>query len=107
MPYIQDAPRKAVSIHTLQAMHNAGEKIAMLACYDASFASMLEICEVDVMLIGDSLGNVIQGHSSTLPVTIDHMVYHTEAVVRGSKRALIVSDMPFAAYATRAQAFES
>ena len=79
----------------------------MLACYDANFAAMLDYCGVDVLLVGDSLGNVLQGHSTTLPVTIDHMAYHTESVARGNKNALIVADMPFATYATPTQAFDN
>jgi 3-methyl-2-oxobutanoate hydroxymethyltransferase len=105
MTYLQEPVRKTVSILTLQAMRDAGERIAMLACYDASFAAMLDRCGVDVLLVGDSLGNVIQGQSTTLPVTIEHAVYHTEAVVRGNRTALVVSDLPFATYATPAEAF--
>jgi 3-methyl-2-oxobutanoate hydroxymethyltransferase len=73
----------------------AGEKIAMLTCYDASFAALLDEAGVDTLLIGDSLGNVVQGQTTTLPVTLEHMIYHTEAVVRGSQRALVVADMSF------------
>ncbi len=76
----------------------AGEKIAMFTCYDASFARLLDGAGVDTMLIGDSLGNVIQGHDSTLPVTIADIAYHTAAVKRGSSRAFIVADMPFGTY---------
>jgi 3-methyl-2-oxobutanoate hydroxymethyltransferase len=79
----------------LAKMKEAGEKIAVLTCYDASFAKLLDACGVEVMLVGDSLGMVVQGHESTLPVTLDHMAYHTAAVVRGSQRALVVADMPF------------
>jgi 3-methyl-2-oxobutanoate hydroxymethyltransferase len=69
----------------------------MLTCYDASFAALLDSAGVDSLLIGDSLGNVIQGHESTLPVTLDDMIYHTRCVVRGAKRAFIIADMPLAA----------
>src|SRR5262249_16099989 len=72
-----------------------GIKIAMLTCYDASFAAVLEEGGVDTMLVGDSLGNVLQGHESTLPVTLRDIVYHTECEARGSKPAFIVGDMPF------------
>ncbi|MDV6343077.1 MULTISPECIES: 3-methyl-2-oxobutanoate hydroxymethyltransferase [unclassified Nitrosomonas] len=80
---------------TLQKMHSAGNKIAALTCYDATFAVLLENAGVDILLIGDSLGNVIQGHTTTLPVTLDDMIYHTQCVVRGSNKAFIMVDMPF------------
>jgi len=92
----------------LQKMAHDGGKVAMLTCYDASFASLLDQAGVDTMLIGDSLGNVIQGHDSTLPVSLDEMAYHTRCVVRGSKRAFIVADMPFGSFqVSPAQAFEN
>jgi 3-methyl-2-oxobutanoate hydroxymethyltransferase len=71
----------------------------MLTGYDASFAALLERCGVDVILVGDSLGNVLQGQKTTLPVSMEHMVYHTECVARGCSRPLIVTDMPFGSYA--------
>jgi 3-methyl-2-oxobutanoate hydroxymethyltransferase len=83
------------TLTTLKAMHVRGDKIAMLTCYDASFATLLDGQGVDVLLVGDSLGMVLQGFDSTLPVTLDDMVYHTASVVRGSKQAFIVADMPF------------
>jgi 3-methyl-2-oxobutanoate hydroxymethyltransferase len=79
-------------------MRAEGEKIAVLTCYDASFAALLERNGVDVLLVGDSLGNVLQGHSSTLPVTLEQMAYHTGCVARGAKRPFIVADMPFGSY---------
>ena len=82
----------------LQTMRDKGEKIAVLTCYDASFAALLEAQGVDVLLVGDSLGMVLQGHETTLPVTLDNMVYHTACVVRGAKQAFIVSDMPFGTF---------
>lgn len=87
-----------VSLTTLQKMAQDGNRIAMLTCYDASFAAVLEEAGVDTLLVGDSLGNVLQGHDSTLPVTLRDMVYHTQCVVRGSKRAFIVADMPFGTF---------
>ena len=87
-----------VTLTNLQKMAQDGSKIAMLTCYDASFAAVLEEAGVDTLLIGDSLGNVLQGHESTLPVTLRDMVYHTECVARGSKRAFIVADMPFGSF---------
>jgi len=83
------------TLNTLHTMHSKGEKIAMLTCYDASFAQLLEAAAVDVLLVGDSLGMVLQGHSSTLPVSMEEMVYHTACVARGAKQAFIVADMPF------------
>lgn len=75
-----------------------GEPIAMVTAYDATFAGLLDAAGADMLLVGDSLGMVVQGHESTLPVTMDQMVYHTAAVVRGSERALIVADMPFMSF---------
>ncbi|QAU33611.1 3-methyl-2-oxobutanoate hydroxymethyltransferase [Janthinobacterium sp. 17J80-10] len=109
--YAQDnqneARKKTVTIPALQAMRAAGEKIAMLTCYDASFATLMDHCGVDVLLIGDSLGNVCQGQSSTLPVTIADMAYHTACVARGNKTALVAADLPFGTYATREAAFDN
>jgi 3-methyl-2-oxobutanoate hydroxymethyltransferase len=97
-----------LTLAALQKVAEDGAKIAMLTCYDASFASLLEHAGVDTLLIGDSLGNVIQGHDSTLPVTLESMVYHTECVARGSRKAFIVADMPFGTFQLGpAQAFEN
>lgn len=82
----------------LQTMRSKDEKIAVLTCYDASFAALLEAQGVDVLLVGDSLGMVLQGHETTLPVTLDDMAYHTACVARGSKQAFIVADMPFGTF---------
>jgi 3-methyl-2-oxobutanoate hydroxymethyltransferase len=90
----------------LAGMARAGEKIAMLTCYDASFATMLDGAGVDSVLIGDSLGMVIGGQSSTLAVTLDEMVYHTRCVAAGARSALIIADMSFGSYqASREQAY--
>ena len=86
------------TLSALQKMANEGDRIAMLTCYDSSFASLLDAAGVDTMLIGDSLGNVLQGHDSTLPVTLRDIVYHVGCVARGSKRAFIVGDMPFGTF---------
>ena len=99
--------RKPITIPALHAMRAAGTKISMLTCYDASFASLMDRCEVDMLLVGDSLGMVCAGHTSTLPVTLEDMVYHTASVARGNKNALLVSDLPFGSYATKEMAFES
>jgi len=107
MTYLQEASRSAITVPKLQAMREAGEKIAMLTCYDASFAALLDRAGVDSLLIGDSLGNVLQGHTTTLPVTLDDIAYHTACVARARPSALIVSDLPFGTYGTPADAFES
>jgi len=93
-----------VTIHTLREMKRRGDKIAMLTCYDATFARLLDESHVDILLVGDSLGMVIQGHDTTLPVTIDEMIYHTRAVARGAVRAHVVGDMPFMSYQTSVEA---
>jgi 3-methyl-2-oxobutanoate hydroxymethyltransferase len=87
-----------ITLSTLQKMAQEEIRIAMLTCYDASFAAVLEEAGVESLLIGDSLGNVVQGHESTLPVTLRDIVYHTQCVARGSTRAFIVGDMPFATF---------
>ena len=98
MTYLQDTA-KPVTLFELGKMRAEGRRIVMLTGYDASFASLLERCGVDVILVGDSLGNVLQGQKTTLPVTMEHMVYHTECVARGCSRPFIVADMPFGSYA--------
>jgi 3-methyl-2-oxobutanoate hydroxymethyltransferase len=87
-----------ITTANLRKMAEQGEKITMLTCYDASFAGLLDAAGVETLLIGDSLGNVIQGHDTTLPVTLDDMAYHTACVARGSKRAMVIADMPFGTF---------
>ena len=87
-----------ITLNTLHKMAQDGEKITVLTSYDASFASLLENAGVEVLLVGDSLGMVLQGHESTLPVTLADMAYHTRCVARGSKRAFIIADMPFGTF---------
>ena len=89
---------KKVTINTLRKMKQAGERITMLTAYDASFARLLDRAGTDVLLVGDSVGMVVQGHDTTLPVTMDQMVYHCAAVARGTSRAHLVGDMPFGSY---------
>ncbi|MEB0032962.1 3-methyl-2-oxobutanoate hydroxymethyltransferase [Undibacterium sp. RTI2.1] len=103
--YLQD--RKAVSIPGLAIQAQQGNKITMLTCYDASFAALMDRCGVEILLVGDSLGMVCQGHNSTLPVTIQDIAYHTTSVARGNKSALLVADMPFGSYATPEAAFNN
>jgi 3-methyl-2-oxobutanoate hydroxymethyltransferase len=90
--------RKPLTLHRLRAMHAQGEKIAMLTCYDTSFARLFDAAGVDVLLVGDSLGMVLQGRDSTLPVTLDELAYHTGCVARGNHSAWTVADLPFATY---------
>jgi 3-methyl-2-oxobutanoate hydroxymethyltransferase len=97
-----------LTIKALQKLREDGEKIAMLTCYDASFATMLDAAGLDSLLVGDSLGMVLQGHDTTLPVTLADMAYHTGCVARGSKRAFLIADMPFGSYQeSPQQAFRS
>ena len=87
-----------VTIHTLKKLKTAGQKICMVTAYDATFSRLFDEAGADVLLVGDSLGMVVQGHDSTLPVTMDQMVYHSRAVTRGAKRAHVVGDLPFMSY---------
>ncbi|MGB6055630.1 MAG: 3-methyl-2-oxobutanoate hydroxymethyltransferase, partial [Burkholderiaceae bacterium] len=100
--YLQESEgrRKPVTIPALAAMRAQGQKIAMLTCYDASFAALMDRCGVDVLLVGDSLGMVCQGHGSTLPVSVADVAYHTACVARGNQGALLVADLPFGSYPT-------
>ncbi len=91
-------PAPRVTVTTLRKMKSEGEKIVMLTAYDASFGKVLDEQGVDVILVGDSLGMVIQGHDTTVPVTMDEMVYHTRAVAKTAKRALVIGDLPFMSY---------
>ncbi len=91
-------PEPRVTVTTLRKMKREGEKIVMLTAYDASFAKVLDAQGVDVILVGDSLGMVIQGHETTVPVTMDDMVYHTRAVTKTNQRALVIGDLPFMSY---------
>ena len=105
MGYLQGD--KPITITKLLAMHAEGEKIAMLTAYDSTMSALLNRCGVETILIGDSLGNVIQGHSCTTPVTIEQMAYHTECVARANTHAFLISDLSFGSYGNPAKAFES
>lgn len=96
-----------ITIKSLQNMKASGEKIVALTAYDASFATILDQAGVEVILVGDSLGMVIHGGGSTLPVTVDDMVYHSRAVARGVQNALLMVDMPFMSYTTAEQALNN
>lgn len=89
---------KKVTTHTLLEMKQNGEKIAMLTAYDYSMARIIDDAKIDVILVGDSASNVMAGNVSTLPITLDHMIYHTQSVVKGVDRALVVADLPFGSY---------
>jgi 3-methyl-2-oxobutanoate hydroxymethyltransferase len=95
--------RKPVTLHRLRELHAAGEKISMLTCYDAAFARTLDEAGVESLLVGDSLGNVVQGRSSTVGVSIEEMAYHTGCVARGNRSAWIISDLPFGSYQESAE----
>jgi 3-methyl-2-oxobutanoate hydroxymethyltransferase len=89
---------KRITTHTLQEMKDRGEKIAMLTSYDFSMATIVDDAGIDVILVGDSASNVMAGHETTLPITLDQMIYHAASVVRAVKRALVVVDLPFGSY---------
>lgn len=101
------APRKALSILDLAAMKQRGEKISCLTAYDASFSALLDKVGIDVLLVGDSLGMVIQGENSTIPVTVADMVYHCRCVTSARQRAFVIADLPFLSYATATTALEN
>ncbi len=87
-----------MNLHRIREMHASGEKIVMLTAYDATFAALADEAGVDCILVGDSLGMLIQGHASTVPVTLDQMVYHTQCVTRGNKTAWVIGDLPYGSY---------
>ena len=89
---------KRITTNTLQEMKNRGEKISMLTAYDFSMAKIVDMAGIDVRLVGDSASNVMAGHETTLPITLDQMIYHAQSVVRAAKRSLVVVDMPFGSY---------
>jgi 3-methyl-2-oxobutanoate hydroxymethyltransferase len=94
----QSSNIKRITTHTLQEMKSRGEKISMLTAYDFSMATIVDGAGVDIILVGDSASNVMAGHETTLPITMDQMIYHASAVVRGVKRAFVVVDIPFGSY---------
>lgn len=103
----ESQPEPTITVTTLRKMKKAGDKIACLTAYDASFAHTLDAAGIDVILVGDSLGMVIQGEDTTVPVTMDHMVYHSRSVARARQRALLMVDMPFMTFATPEQALRN
>ena len=104
---LRGSDRQPVTLSTLARMKADRHKIASLTCYDASFAVLLDEANVDVVLVGDSLGMVIQGHDTTVPVTMDDIVYHTRAVARGLHRPFLIADLPFMSYPSKERALEN
>jgi 3-methyl-2-oxobutanoate hydroxymethyltransferase len=94
---------KRITTNTVQAMKRKGEKIAMLTAYDYSMARMLDEAGVDLLLVGDSASNVMAGHETTLPITLDQMIYHAQSVVRAAKRAMVIVDLPFGSYQSNSE----
>src|SRR5215468_8054020 len=89
---------RRITTHQLREMKSRGEKIAMLTAYDYSMARIIDGAGIDIILVGDSASNVMAGYETTLPITLDHMIYHAQSVVRGINRCLVVVDMPFGSY---------
>ncbi len=104
---LRDSTRPPVTLATLANMKEKGEKIASLTCYDASFAALVDESDTDIVLVGDSLGMVIQGYDTTVPVTMDDVVYHCRAVARGLNRPFLLADMPFMSYPSKEQALKN
>jgi 3-methyl-2-oxobutanoate hydroxymethyltransferase len=94
---------KKVTTNTLQKLKNKGEKISMITAYDFSFAKLFDQAGIDVILVGDSASNVMAGHETTLPITLDHMIYHASSVIRGIDRCLVVVDLPFGSYQSNSE----
>jgi 3-methyl-2-oxobutanoate hydroxymethyltransferase len=103
----RDMPEPPVNVSTLRKMKAAGEPIACLTAYDASFAALVDAAGTDLVLVGDSLGMVIQGHDTTVPVTVNDIIYHSRMVARGLRRAFLVADMPFMSYTKPGQALDN
>ena len=95
---VHNSDIKRITTHVVQAMKTRGEKIAMLTAYDYSMAKILDAAGIDILLVGDSASNVMAGHETTLPITLDEMIYHASSVVRAVNRALVVVDLPFGSY---------
>ncbi len=104
---LRGSARPPVNVSTLGRMKAEGQKIACMTCYDASFAALVDEADVDVVLVGDSLGMVIQGHDTTVPVTLEHIIYHSRAVAKGLSRPFLMADMPFMTYTSREQALQN
>ena len=103
----RDMESPPINVSTLRDMKQSGEPIASLTAYDASFALLVDMAGVDVVLVGDSLGMVVQGHDTTVPVTVEDIIYHTRNVARGTRHAFLIADMPFMSYTSPEQALEN
>jgi 3-methyl-2-oxobutanoate hydroxymethyltransferase len=104
---LRDSARPPVNVSTLRRMKEQGEKIASITCYDASYAALVDEAGADVVLVGDSLGMVIQGYDTTVPVTLEQVIYHCKAVAKGLYRPFLMADMPFMTYTSREQALQN
>ncbi len=104
---LRGSARPPVTVSTLQQMKADGEKIASITCYDASFAALVDEADADLVLVGDSLGMVIQGHDTTVPVTLENIIYHCRAVAMGLSRPFLMADMPFMTYTSREKALDN
>jgi len=104
---LRDSARPPVNVASLVKMREQGQKIVCITCYDASYAALVDAAGIDVVLVGDSLGMVIQGHDTTVPVTLDHIIYHCRAVAKGLFRPFLIADMPFMTYTSREQALQN
>ncbi len=98
---LRDSTRPPVNVASLARMKEQGEKISCITCYDASYAALVDAADIDVVLVGDSLGMVIQGHDTTVPVTLEHIIYHCRAVAKGLFRPFLMADMPFMTYTSK------
>jgi len=104
---LRDSARPPVNVASLRKMKEQGEKISCITCYDASYAALVDAAGIDVVLVGDSLGMVIQGHDTTVPVTLENVIYHCKAVAKGLYRPFLMADMPFMTYTSREQALQN
>ena len=104
---LRDSTRPPVNVASLARMKEQGEKISCITCYDASYAALVDAADIDVVLVGDSLGMVIQGHDTTVPVTLDHIIYHCRAVAKGLFRPFLMADMPFMTYTSKDEALKN
>ncbi len=101
------APTAQITIETIRQAKSAKQRLSMVTCYDAAFAKIIEATPIDMVLVGDSLGNVVRGYENTIPVTVEHMLHHVGAVARGLRRPFLIADMPFMSYATVEQALHN
>lgn len=103
---LRDSARPPVTVASLGRMKEQGEKISCITCYDASYAALVDAANLDVVLVGDSLGMVIQGYDTTVPVTLSDVIYHCRSVAKGLVRPFLMADMPFMTYTSKDEALE-